>query len=107
WRADDGLALSSRNMYLSESERAEAPALYQALNTVADEVRGGHLDIFQLEHKAMESLAQRGWKPDYISIRKRNDLQPPSAGDLAQGAELVVLAAAKLGTTRLIDNLEI
>jgi len=107
YRADDGLALSSRNMYLSAEERAEAPALYRALNQVADEVRGGHLDVFQLEHKAMEELATRGWKPDYISIRKRNDLQPPNAGDLAQGEKLVVLAAAKLGTTRLIDNLEI
>jgi pantoate--beta-alanine ligase len=94
-------------MYLSAEERAEAPALYRALNQVADEVRGGHLDVFQLEHKAMEELAARGWKPDYISIRKRNDLQPPNAGDLAQGEKLVVLAAAKLGTTRLIDNLEI
>jgi pantoate--beta-alanine ligase len=107
WRADDGLALSSRNMYLSGDERAEAPALYRVLNQVAEEVRGGHLDVFQLEHKAMEELAARGWKPDYISIRKRNDLQPPNAGDIAQGAQLVVLAAAKLGTTRLIDNLEI
>ncbi|KQV46078.1 MULTISPECIES: pantoate--beta-alanine ligase [unclassified Duganella] len=107
YRADDGLALSSRNMYLSAGERAEAPALYRVLNQVADDVRGGHLDVFQLEHKAMDELAARGWKPDYISIRKRNDLQPPNAGDLAQGEKLVVLAAAKLGTTRLIDNLEI
>ena len=107
YRADDGLALSSRNMYLSADERAEAPALYRALNQVAGEVRAGHLDVFQLEHKAMEELAARGWKPDYISIRKRNDLQPPNAGDLAQGEKLVVLAAAKLGSTRLIDNLEI
>jgi pantoate--beta-alanine ligase len=107
YRAEDGLALSSRNMYLSPEERAEAPALYQSLNFVAKEMRAGHLDIFQLEHQAMEALAQRGWQPDYISIRKRNDLQPPAAGDLAQGTPLVVLAAAKLGSTRLIDNLEI
>lgn len=107
YRADDGLALSSRNGYLSEAERAEAPALFQALNQVANEVRSGHLDISKLETKAMRQLAERGWKPDYISIRKRVDLQPPSAGDLAQGEQLVVLAAAKLGITRLIDNLEI
>ncbi|MGH8808236.1 MAG: pantoate--beta-alanine ligase [Noviherbaspirillum sp.] len=107
WRADDGLALSSRNGYLSEQERAEAPVLYQLLNEVANEVRAGHLDIFELERHAMAKLAGREWKPDYISIRKRADLQPPSAGDIAQGAPLVVLAAAKLGTTRLIDNLEI
>lgn len=107
FRADDGLALSSRNSYLSDAERAEAPFLYQTLQFVAEEMRAGHLDVFKLEHKAMDALAQRGWKPDYVSIRKRNDLQPPSAGDLAQGSPLVVLAAAKLGNTRLIDNLEI
>ena len=107
WRAEDGLALSSRNMYLNATERAEAPSLYRALTSVADEVRAGHLDIYQLEHHAMDQLAARGWNPDYISIRKQIDLQPPTAGDLAQGAPLVVLAAAKLGTTRLIDNLEI
>jgi pantoate--beta-alanine ligase len=107
YRAEDGLALSSRNMYLSEEERTEAPALFQSLNAVANEVRGGHLDIFELEHKAMAELGRRGWKPDYISIRKRSNLQPPSAGDMAQGEKLVVLAAARLGTTRLIDNLEI
>jgi pantoate--beta-alanine ligase len=107
WRADDGLALSSRNGYLSTDERAEAPALYKVLNQVADEVRGGHLDVLQLERKAMDALAQRGWQPDYISIRKRMDLQAPSADDLAQDEKLVVVAAAKLGKTRLIDNLEI
>ncbi|MFC7288089.1 pantoate--beta-alanine ligase [Herminiimonas glaciei] len=107
YRAEDGLALSSRNVYLSAQERAEAPALFQSLNAVANEVRSGHLDIFELERKAMADLSQRGWKPDYISIRKQSNLQPPSAGDMAQGEKLVVLAAAKLGVTRLIDNLEI
>jgi pantoate--beta-alanine ligase len=107
YRADDGLALSSRNMYLSEAERAEAPALFRGLNTVADAIRAGDLDTFELERRVMADLTGRGWKPDYISVRKRIDLQPPSAGDLAQGTPLVVLAAAKLGATRLIDNLEI
>ncbi|WP_395824593.1 pantoate--beta-alanine ligase [Collimonas sp.] len=107
FRAADGLALSSRNMYLSAEERAEAPSLFKTLNQVADEVRAGHLDIFELEKQAMSQLAGRGWQPDYISIRKRSDLQPPAAGDLAQGEKLVVLAAARLGVTRLIDNLEI
>ncbi|MES2741376.1 MAG: pantoate--beta-alanine ligase [Pseudomonadota bacterium] len=107
YRADDGLALSSRNMYLSAAERAEAPALYQGLHAVADAVRGGQFDIVQLEHGAMETLRQRGWQPDYLSVRRRADLQPPTAADLAQGAPLVVLAAARLGGTRLIDNLEI
>lgn len=107
WRADDGLALSSRNSYLSLDERAEAPFLFQTLNHIAQEVRAGHLDTFELERKAVAALTARGWKPDYVSIRRRADLQPPSAGDLAQGELLVVLAAAKLGATRLIDNLEI
>lgn len=107
WRAEDGLALSSRNMYLSETERAEAPQLARLLRQVADEVRGGHLDTFELEHKAMAQLAARGWKPDYVAIRRRADLQPPGAGDLARNEPLVVLSAAKLGGTRLIDNLEI
>lgn len=107
FRADDGLALSSRNRYLSSDERAEAPLLFQALNAVAQEVRSGHLDMFELERDAMAQLSKRGWKPDYIAVRKRIDLQPPSAGDLAEGVPLVVLCAAKLGVTRLIDNLEI
>ena len=107
YRAEDGLALSSRNMYLSTPERIEAPALYQNLNLVAEAMRAGHLDIFALERQAIERLTRRGWQPDYISVRRQSDLQVPSAGDLALGAPLVVLAAAKLGTTRLIDNLEI
>ena len=107
YRAEDGLALSSRNGYLSAAERAEAPRLYKTLNEVANEVRAGHLDISELERKAVARLTACGWTPDYVAIRKRADLQPPSAGDMAQGVPLVVLAAAKLGTTRLIDNLEI
>ena len=107
YRAEDGLALSSRNGYLSETERAEAPTLYQNLNAVADSVRGGERDIAQVEARAMAALAERGWKPDYISVRKRGDLQAPDAADLTNGAPLVVLAAAKLGNTRLIDHLEI
>ncbi|HYD80023.1 MAG TPA: pantoate--beta-alanine ligase [Paucimonas sp.] len=107
YRAEDGLALSSRNGYLSDAERAEAPFLYQTLNYVANDVRSGHMDVFDIEKKAMAALAARGWKPDYVSIRKRADLQPPTAGDMVTGQPLVVVAAAKLGTTRLIDNLEI
>ena len=107
YRAEDGLALSSRNGYLSLDERAEAPLLYQTLNHVAQQVRSGHLDIAELEKQAMATLAGRGWKPDYISIRRRSDLQSPVAADVTQKDALVVLAAAKLGATRLIDNLEI
>ena len=107
WRADDGLALSSRNTYLSESERIEAPTLYSELQAVAQAVRDGNLDVSMLEKKSMQRLASRGWNPDYVSIRKRSNLQPPTADDLAQNEPLIVLTAAKLGATRLIDNLEI
>ncbi len=107
YRAEDGLALSSRNGYLTDEQRAEAPALYRELNVVAEAIRAGKLDVSLLEKNAMENLHARGWQPDYISIRKRIDLQLPTAGDLAQQAPLVVVAAARLGSTRLIDNLEI
>ena len=107
YRAEDGLALSSRNIYLSAEQRAEAPALYRELTAVAEAMRAGQLDVSLLEKSAMAHLAASGWQPDYVSIRKRIDLQPPAAGDLAQGSPLVVVAAAKLGNTRLIDNLEI
>ena len=107
YRADDGLALSSRNGYLSKDERTEAPTLYQQLNDVAQAVRDGHINLSQLEMQAQEKLSARGWLPDYIAIRKQSDLQKPTAEDLEQQAPLVVLAAAKLGSTRLIDNLEI
>ena len=107
YRAKDGLALSSRNGYLSENERTEAPSLFRELNRVADAIRGGDLDVSLLEKSAVDQLTQRGWQPDYFAIRKRIDLQPPSAGDLATQEPLVILAAAKLGSTRLIDNLEV
>jgi pantoate--beta-alanine ligase len=107
YRAKDGLALSSRNGYLSEKERTEAPSLFRELNQVADAIRGGDLDVSLLEKSAIDQLTQRGWQPDYFAIRKRIDLQPPTAGDLATQEPLVILAAAKLGSTRLIDNLEV
>jgi pantoate--beta-alanine ligase len=105
-RADDGLALSSRNGYLSESERAEALHLSLALRTLGHDAvasadaLAAHLPA--LEAKAMEGLRQRGWQPDYLTVHRRHDLQAPQAGDA-----LVVLGAAKLGTTRLIDNFEV
>jgi pantoate--beta-alanine ligase len=107
FRAEDGLALSSRNGYLSAPERAEAPFLYQTLQYVAERTRAGHADLALLERDAVERLAAHGWQPDYVSIRKRMNLQAPSREEHEAGAPLVVLAAAKLGTTRLIDNLEI
>jgi pantoate--beta-alanine ligase len=104
-RDADGLALSSRNRFLAAAERAEAPVLAQALNRVRDAVLSGNRDFASIEKEAVESLAQRGWEPDYIAVRKRIDLLPPGPADIA--APLVVLAAAKLGSTRLIDNLEV
>ncbi len=105
-RAPDGLALSSRNGYLSEAERAEAVQLSLALRQLGRDAMAAanalpaHLPA--LEAKAMDGLRQRGWQPDYLTVRRRQDLQAPQAGD-----PLVVLGAAKLGKTRLIDNLEI
>jgi pantoate--beta-alanine ligase len=104
-RDEDGLALSSRNRFLSSQERAEAPKLAEQLQRVREAVLSGHRDLAALERDAMNALAERGWKPDYISIRKRSNLLPPGEAD--QDAPLVVVAAAKLGATRLIDNLEI
>jgi pantoate--beta-alanine ligase len=105
-RAEDGLALSSRNRYLSESERAEAVHLSLALRTLGrDALASAHAlptQWAELEARAMASLRQRGWQPDYLTVRRRHDLQPPQAGDA-----LVVLGAARLGSTRLIDNFEI
>ncbi|ABM94116.1 pantoate--beta-alanine ligase [Methylibium petroleiphilum] len=108
-RADDGLALSSRNAYLSEPERAEAPQLAATLHTVQAAVlaavkSGARIDAAALEAQAMGTLRSRGWAPDYVALRRSSDLQAP-ADPTAE--PLVVLAAARLGKTRLIDNLEI
>ncbi|MDR3396169.1 MAG: pantoate--beta-alanine ligase [Pandoraea sp.] len=105
-RADDGLALSSRNRYLSDTERAEAPQLYRLLGQIRDDVNSGKTDYAALEALAMQTLTERGWKPDYVAIRQRANLRAPAPG-AAPAESLVVLAAAKLGATRLIDNLEI
>ncbi|MDP3702647.1 MAG: pantoate--beta-alanine ligase [Hylemonella sp.] len=105
-RADDGLALSSRNGYLSPAERAEAVQLSRTLKGMIAALKMGERNIAAIEQHAMKTLADRHWQPDYLSVRRRHDLQPPQAGDF--GADkLVVLGAAKLGTTRLIDNIEV
>ena len=106
-RADDGLALSSRNGYLSEEERAEAVQLPMALKQIQNELRNGTRDLSRLEADAMSGLRGRGWQPDYVAIRRRSDLSLPTQGQLDAGEPLVVLAAARIGKTRLIDNLEI
>jgi pantoate--beta-alanine ligase len=109
-RAADGLALSSRNNYLSPSQRLEAVQLSQTLQSMAQAVRAGSTDLESLEQQAMDDLAQRGWQPDYLTVRCRSNLQAPAPDQitpLVMQAGLVVLGAAKLGSTRLIDNLEI
>ncbi|HWV03655.1 pantoate--beta-alanine ligase [Ralstonia sp.] len=110
-RADDGLALSSRNVYLTNEERAEAPELYRTLHQVRQDVLEtvlqGQASHEEVTTKAMEYLRGRGWQPDYVAVRRRSDLQKPTPENIAAGEPLVVLTAAKLGKTRLIDNLEI
>ena len=106
-RAGDGLALSSRNGYLRPEDRQEAGALSAALRQLAQDTRraidaGDFNALPNIEAAAMAVLRDRGWRPDYLTVRRRADLLPPTSGDEA----LVVLGAAKLGTTRLIDNFE-
>jgi pantoate--beta-alanine ligase len=105
-RNEEGLALSSRNGYLSPAERQQAVQLSTTLKTVAAALRAGSAlapaDITRLETQAMQTLSSAGWKPDYVAVRRQADLQTPQSGDA-----LVVLAAARLGATRLIDNLEV
>lgn len=102
-RAADGLALSSRNQYLSAAERAEAPRLYRELQAVAESLKQGSLDYAGLEKRAVQSLTEHGWTVDYVEIRHADTLEVARTGD----RKLVILAAARLGATRLIDNVEI
>ena len=102
-RAADGLALSSRNQYLSEAERKQAPQLYRELQAIARAVENGNRNYAALEQQAAANLKQAGWQVDYVEIRHAGNLQVAHVGD----GELVVLAAARLGNTRLIDNVEI
>jgi pantoate--beta-alanine ligase len=114
-RAEDGLALSSRNSFLSTEERKEAPQLQIALQNLRHEIQTLQSSslaltpnqLMALEQKVIETLKGRGWAADYIAIRKRTNLLVPNAEDLASKEELVILTAAKLGKTRLIDNLEV
>jgi pantoate--beta-alanine ligase len=105
-RSADGLALSSRNGYLSPAERQQAVQLSATLKTVVQALRADpaleSASISRLESQAMHSLSHAGWRPDYVAVRRQADLQSPHSGD-----PLVVLAAARLGATRLIDNLEV
>lgn len=103
-RADDGLALSSRNGYLGAAERAQAVQLRQALQALAAQALQPGADLAQAEAQALAALQRQGWQPDYLTVRQRSNLQPPSGA--LQAGTLVALGAARLGSTRLIDNLE-
>jgi len=102
-RAPDGLALSTRNVYLSTAERDEAPRLYRVLKKAAGDVEKGARDFQRIDQQAMSELSGHGWQPDYVAVRRQGDLRQPSERD----RELVVLAAARIGRTRLIDNVEV
>jgi pantoate--beta-alanine ligase len=102
-READGLAMSSRNQYLDEEQRSRAPVLYQTLCSVADQVRAQRRRYRELEAEAMKSLEQAGFSPDYVSIRHAETLQPVAEGE----RRCVILAAARLGKARLIDNLQV
>ena len=103
-RAEDGLALSSRNGYLSDHERQEAPRLYRTLGEIAAQLKSGARDCAALEENARRELEFKGWRVDYVSVRDTNTLMSPATHALNK---LVVLGAAYLGTTRLIDNIEV
>lgn len=102
-RDEDGLAMSSRNGYLTEEQRAKAPILYQTMQALADKLRNGRRDYRNLTKEASQTLNDAGFKIDYVEIRDQADLHHPTADE----DELIILAAAFLGRTRLIDNLQV
>ncbi len=100
-REDDGLAMSSRNQYLTEQERAIAPTLFAKLNQVGEQLQAGNRDYAALEKQAAKDLSAAGFRPDYIAVRRAADLSSPDR----DCDELVILVAAHLGNARLIDNI--
>lgn len=106
-RAPDGLALSSRNGYLSPAQRAEAPNLHRVLRGIADAIVAGQKDHANLEAAGRAELAARGWKVDYIAVRHGLGLRIPHPEGFDHPNLLIVLGAAALGTTRLIDNVDV
>ncbi len=106
-RNDDGLALSSRNNYLTPIERTEAPRLYRTLREIADSIAGGRTDYANLEAAGRADLARHGWKVDYIAVRNGIGLRIPHPEGFDHPNLLIVLGAATLGTTRLIDNVDV
>lgn len=101
-READGLAMSSRNAYLGEGERRRAPAIYKTLKEAAGQLRSGAKSLEKIEREALARLEQSGFKPEYVSIRRTEDLGTPASGD----TQLSILAAAWLGKARLIDNIK-
>lgn len=106
-RDPDGLAMSSRNRYLTEAERNESKYLYANLLQAREQLLEGRVPFDQIELNCREALTSRGWNVDYFSVRRQNDLLVPSPDQVANGEPLVIVAAAHLGDTRLIDNLEV
>lgn len=106
-RADDGLALASRNSYLSPSERAEAPRLYRTLRWIADQIAGGRTDYANLQVAGRAELSRNGWNVDYVAVRHGLGLRIPHPEGFDHPNLLIVLGAAKLGNTRLIDNVDV
>lgn len=100
-READGLAMSSRNRYLSAEERRVAPALHGALQAAADALQRGERDFVALQHAGMENIRSAGMSPEYFEVRRQDDLGTPTGND----GNLVLLAASKLGRARLIDNM--
>jgi pantoate--beta-alanine ligase len=101
-RSAEGLALSSRNGYLSEAEKVEALRLSRTLKALIARWQAGERDLAAMEADAMQALRDAGWAPDYVTLRRQHDLGPA-----VEGQPLVALGAARLGSTRLIDNLEV
>ena len=106
-RADDGLALSSRNGYLSPAQRAEAPRLHRMLRGIADAIAAGRRDYANLEADGRAELARHGWQVDYVAVRHGLGLRIPHPEAYDHPNLLIVLGAAKLGSTRLIDNVDV
>lgn len=102
-RAEDGLALSSRNAYLSPEERQAAPELYRSLRAAYESIQNGERDYYKVEQAAIEQITKAGFKNDYFHVMNRNTLETPTSAD----RELIILAAAQLGKARLIDNLQL
>ena len=102
-REPDGLAMSSRNQYLTDEERRTAPVIHRTLLAAVERLRAGDKDFAAIERTGVEALARAGFRPDYFAVRRADDLSAPDGTT----RHLVVLTAARLGRARLIDNLQV